>query len=48
MISKKITIFKHENLILNASFNNKYYLHVIRFKQYDVEFVNDEEVSCEL
>ena len=35
-------------IVFNASSNNEPKLHVFRFKQNDVEFVSDEEVSREL
>ena len=47
MFSNGITILELD-YFFNASSNNKPHLHVFRFKQDDVEFVSDEEVSRKL
>ena len=47
MFSKGIKILEHD-FYFNASSNNEPHLHVFRFKQDDVKFVSDEEVSREL
>ena len=47
LFSKEITILEQDDLF-NASCNNEPHHHVFRFKQDNVEFVSDEEVSREL
>ena len=48
MFSKGITIFEHDDFFCKACSNNEPHLHEFRFKQDDVKFVSDEEVSRKL
>ena len=48
MFSKKITILGHDDFVFNASSKNKPHYHVFWFKQDNMEFVSDEEVSRKL
>ena len=48
MFAKYITVLKHDDLFISATWKREFYFHQFWFKQDYVEFVSDDAVSREL